>query len=410
MKIFKSSLLMSVAIITACVVAAVGIVVFSNRLTDDIRKQAKTIGELYSGVTKSIVNENAMETKVGDTFLNLLQKNDFVPVVIISYEINTDSIFDEDHRNLIYGRADSTLDKVRHKAIIDKAIAEIKSNNDSINVISKVEAKEMGLPFYMTLYYGEPRIMRNVTYITIMEVFVILMLVTIIVMRIISARREKENIWKSLALETAHQIGTPVGGLMGWIDLIKDGYPDKDKIVEGLEEDTDRLKQVADRYQNLGRKAKIENGHLMEELKKVGKYIDGRTPKGVTVSFVAPDGDVSVPHDKTLIGWAVENICKNAADAMKDSPTGSITITLRRDSRGAVIDIADTGKGMTQATMSHIFDQGFTTKPAGWGLGLALTRRIVREYHHGKVFVASSTPGKGTTFRILLPAQLTVNK
>lgn len=416
----KSGFMATVVTVVVCLAAAVGIVVFSNRLIDEIENEAKNMSEIYSEVTRALLKESAIEAQttddnqltVGnrlvDVCFNVIQKNEFVPVAIIHYDLKTDEIKGIDQRNLIEGHANATVD-LKHDKALAKVIKELTLHNDSIHIINKSEAPKYNMEEYSTLYYGNPTILRNVTYITIMEFLVIAVLITIIVMRIIRSRRERENIWKSLALETAHQIATPVSGLNGCVCLLRDGYPDKEYLANEIEKDAKRLSQVANRFQNLGKKAKIEDGPLMEELATVCEYINGRTPKGVVVSLVAPNGDVSVPHDKTLIGWSVENICKNAADAIGSNPTGSITVTLKGDNNGAIIEIRDTGKGMTQATASHIFDTGFTTKASGWGLGLALVHRIICQYHHGKVYVANSTPGIGTTFRIVLPRQLTVN-
>ena len=253
-----------------------------------------------------------------------------------------------------------------------------------------------------TLYYGENKLLAGVAFVRWMEAAVVTLMVALMWMLLTSARRrERDSLWKGLALETAHQLGTPISALDAWRDLLESGAADNAMVAKEMGKDLDRLKAVSERFSKIGSQPAMTTAPINDSLRQVAEYMNRRTSKRIRIELREPEGDVTAPHDPTLLRWAVENVCKNAADAIDGS--GRIDISVGQKDGRAVIDIADTGKGMTPATRRRVFDAGFTTKKRGWGIGLALVKRIVEEYHRGRVWVAESRPGTGTRFRMTLP-------
>ncbi len=218
-------------------------------------------------------------------------------------------------------------------------------------------------------------------------------------------RSEQSMLWVGMAKEAAHQLGTPLSSMIGWIELMRlgDAAP-TDMIADELEEDVERLKRVADRFEKIGSMPALDTVALGPVLHRVGDYMRRRLPRsGPAVDLrVEVDPSIEARLNPELFEWVVENLLKNALDAMEGG--GEIVVSARRDGPLAIIDVRDTGKGMDRATARHVFRPGFSTKRRGWGLGLSLSRRIVEAYHGGRLDVAASKPGEGTTFRITLDA------
>jgi signal transduction histidine kinase len=189
---------------------------------------------------------------------------------------------------------------------------------------------------------------------------------------------------------------------MAWVEILRENYPD-DNLIPEMEKDVKRLQLTADRFSKIGSLPELAPASLNEVMHRVASYMERRTSRQVRVVEELPAHDVVVQLNASLFEWVVENLCKNAADAMGSEP-GTITLRVLEESRKAVVEVADTGKGIRRKDLGNVFRPGFTTKQRGWGLGLSLARRIVEEYHHGKIWVKSSEVGKGTTFRIELPA------
>jgi signal transduction histidine kinase len=207
-------------------------------------------------------------------------------------------------------------------------------------------------------------------------------------------------VWAGLAKETAHQLGTPVSSLEGWVEVLRD-IPGNEKIVGEIEKDVDRLKLVSDRFGKIGSIPKLEERNLVEQITKMVDYIRKRASGKVQFNINSYGetnilGMVSPP----LFDWVIENLLKNALDAMEGK--GKIDILIKDETSNILIDVSDTGKGISRKNIAKVFKPGFTTKKRGWGLGLTLTKRIVAQYHGGQIFVKNSEPGKGTTFRIVL--------
>ena len=216
-----------------------------------------------------------------------------------------------------------------------------------------------------------------------------------------SKRAEQNKVWVGLSKETAHQLGTPISSLMAWTEILKESYPDDDLIPE-MDKDVKRLQLIADRFSKIGSLPEPVPASLNEVMNHVIDYMDRRTSKKVNIVKNFTEDDIIVSMNASLFEWVIENLCKNAVDAMSGEP-GTITLSMERTATKAIIEVSDTGKGIRKKDISNVFRPGFTTKKRGWGLGLSLAKRIVEEYHKGHIFVKSSEPGRGTTFRIELP-------
>ena len=215
-----------------------------------------------------------------------------------------------------------------------------------------------------------------------------------------SKRAEQNKVWVGLSKETAHQLGTPVSSLMAWVEMLKEQYPDDDLLPE-MDKDVKRLQLIAERFSKIGSLPEPVDASMNEVLAHVISYMDRRTSSQVQMISRLPEKEVVVKMNASLFEWVVENLCKNAVDAMEGK--GTITLTLQEEPGSVVIEVQDTGKGIRKKDLKNVFTPGFTTKKRGWGLGLSLARRIVEEYHRGRIFVKNSELGKGTTFRIEMP-------
>jgi signal transduction histidine kinase len=214
-----------------------------------------------------------------------------------------------------------------------------------------------------------------------------------------SKKAEQNKVWVGLSKETAHQLGTPISSLMAWVEILKENYPDDDLIPE-MSKDVSRLERIAERFSKIGSLPEPVEASMNEVLDHVVDYMDRRTSQKVKIERRLPQEEVIVKMNASLFEWVIENLCKNAVDAMEGA--GRIVLTLVDEPDRVVIEVEDNGKGIRKKDIKSVFTPGFTTKKRGWGLGLSLAKRIVEEYHHGRIFVKQSEVGRGTTFRIEL--------
>ncbi|MDE6003362.1 MAG: HAMP domain-containing histidine kinase, partial [Prevotella sp.] len=229
---------------------------------------------------------------------------------------------------------------------------------------------------------------------------IVLIVLVVGIFALLSSKRAEQNkVWVGLSKETAHQLGTPVSSLMAWVEMLKEQYP-QDELLPEMDKDVKRLQLIAERFSKIGSLPEPVECSMNEVLEHVVGYMDRRTSSQVQLISRMPDHTVIVKMNASLFEWVVENLCKNAVDAMEGR--GTITLTLTDEPHDVAIEVQDTGKGIRKKDIGSVFTPGFTTKKRGWGLGLSLARRIVEEYHHGRIFVKQSEVGKGTTFRIEL--------
>ena len=250
------------------------------------------------------------------------------------------------------------------------------------------------------VYYGESALLRQLRYFPYVQLVVIILFLTVVLMGLASANRAIQNqVWVGLSKETAHQLGTPLSSIEGWLELLGD-RPENAEAVTEAKKDVDRLKLVADRFSKVGSAPKPQIENLVARLQDMVAYMQRRAPAKVSIRLRNEREDVPVLISGPLFDWVVENLIRNALDAMDGR--GSIDLVLTESGKEIILDVCDTGKGIPRSQVGKVFNPGFTTKKRGWGLGLSLSKRIVEQYHRGSLSVLRSEAGKGTTFRIIL--------
>jgi signal transduction histidine kinase len=250
-------------------------------------------------------------------------------------------------------------------------------------------------------YYGNSKLLNEVQYYPIVQLFIVALFIVITLLALRSSYRSTQNqVWAGMAKETAHQLGTPVSSLEGWLEILRE-TPGNEKYVPELEKDILRLRLVSDRFGKIGSTPQLEKRNVVKQVEEVVEYIRKRAPGKVIFNLNTKiREDITVPLSGPLFDWVIENLLKNALDAMEGK--GSITIDIQENKKDIIIDITDTGKGISAKNIAKVFKPGFTTKKRGWGLGLSLSKRIIEQYHKGSIEVKHSELGKGTTFRIIL--------
>jgi signal transduction histidine kinase len=238
-------------------------------------------------------------------------------------------------------------------------------------------------------------------YFPLVQLFIVAMFIIITLIAISTRNKSTQNqVWAGMAKETAHQLGTPLSSLQGWVELLKD-QPGNEKIATEMSKDVDRLKLVSDRFGKIGSTPQLEEMNVLEQVETMMAYIKRRAPDKVNFSINSMgEKFIAAKINAPLFDWVIENLLKNALDAMDGK--GAISIAIKKETAQVVIDVTDTGKGISKQNIPNVFKPGFTTKKRGWGLGLSLSKRIIEQYHKGDLFVKHSESGKGTTFRIVL--------
>ena len=245
--------------------------------------------------------------------------------------------------------------------------------------------------------------LKRLAFYPYVQLGVVMLFVVVAIFALLTSKRAEQNkVWVGLSKETAHQLGTPISSLMAWTTILKENYPD-DELLPEMDQDVKRLQLIADRFSKIGSLPEPIPVSLSEVLDHVIDYMDRRTSKTIQLKKDFPTEDIIIRLNASLFEWVIENLCKNAVDAM-GGVSGTITLHVETIGERVIVEISDTGKGIKKKDLRNIFRPGFTTKSRGWGLGLSLAKRIVEEYHNGKIFVKSSELGKGTTFRIELKA------
>lgn len=376
-----------VLVVAAIIIAVVSLMV-SNFLVEDLSREERTRMEVWAQALHAL--NNADESTDLSLVLSVIQGNNTIPVIVL------DSNFDVmDYRNIEID-AKSYSDSMAYIARLGKRMYE------SDRYIKIVLSDSDSLKNYQLVCYDESIMLKRLFSYPYVQLGIVLIFVVIAIFALLSSKRAEQNkVWVGLSKETAHQLGTPISSLMAWVEMLKENYPD-DELIPEMDKDVKRLERIAERFSKIGSLPEPVASSMNDVLDHVIDYMDRRTSKKVTIERNFPDNDVIVRMNASLFEWVIENLCKNAVDAMEGS--GHILLTLFTEGNKAIIEVADNGKGIKKKDINHVFMPGFTTKKRGWGLGLSLAKRIVEEYHHGKIFVKYSEVGKGTTFRIELRA------
>ncbi|MFM7839513.1 MAG: sensor histidine kinase, partial [Chitinophagaceae bacterium] len=249
-------------------------------------------------------------------------------------------------------------------------------------------------------YYGDTSLLDQVRYYPLVQLLIIGLFIILTIVALTTSFRSAQNqVWAGMAKETAHQLGTPLSSLQGWVEMLKGTAADA-RIVEEMSKDVDRLRLVSDRFGKIGSTPHLEPHDILQQVSTMMEYMRKRATDKVVFQFNTQHQQLVIPVSPPLFDWVIENLLKNALDAME--ARGTISVTVHADEKEVYIDISDTGKGISPSHVRKVFTPGFTTKKRGWGLGLSLSKRIIEQYHRGKLFVKQTEVGKGTTFRIIL--------
>ncbi len=322
---------------------------------------------------------NASETTDLELPLQILSNNS-IPVMVVE----NDSVI-----NTVHIDEEIVKDKQKKNAFLNS----LKNQNEPIKI-------EYAPGKFQKLYYGNSALLNKLKYYPIALLLIIVLFVGLVYNFYRSTKIATQNkLWAGMAKETAHQIGTPLSSLIGWVELLKTEKIDKTITVE-IERDIERLKTITDRFSKIGSEPKLENKDIIEETLQSYDYLQSRFSKQVAFSFEAPQKPIVVSMNPTLHSWTIENLVKNAIDAMKGK--GELLVSIEEEGENVKIKVSDTGKGIPKKQFKNVFEPGYTTKQRGWGLGLSLTKRIVEEYHKGTIKVLNSEIGKGTTMQINL--------
>lgn len=338
--------------------------------------------EIWAAATRELAAETS-DANI-DLILKIIQSNTTIPVIIT----------DENNQIAQYLNIDiNTSDTTK---FLSKKLEDFKNNTDTSITI------DLGDNITQTLYYDDSILLKRLSYYPYIQLAVMILFALIAYIGLISVKRAEQNkVWVGLSKETAHQLGTPISSLMAWTELLKSDPGTQPGIAEEIEKDVMRLSTIADRFSKIGSMPNKEETDINSILEEAATYMRHRISGKIEFTMSLPDNQEKALLCKPLIEWVIENLCKNAVDAM--SGEGRLNITAKTEKGKIYIDISDTGKGIAKKNFNKIFKPGYTTKKRGWGLGLTLAKRIIEEYHNGSIYVKESVPGVGTTFRIELP-------
>jgi signal transduction histidine kinase len=359
-----------ILLVVAAVIIAIASLLVSHFLVRDLSKEEQGRMEVWAQALHALnaADENTDLTLV----LNVLEGNNTIPVVVM----NSDGVI-TDFRNL-----DDTLH-------IEQVARRMVQSGDTIRVDDQL------------VCYDESIMLKRLQAWPYVQLGIVLIFVVVAIFALLSSKKAEQNkVWVGLSKETAHQLGTPVSSLMAWVEMLKEQYPDDDLLPE-MDKDVKRLQLIAERFSKIGSLPEPVESSVNEVMTHVVSYMDRRTSNKVQMISQMPEQEVIIRMNASLFEWVIENLCKNAVDAMEGA--GTITLTLTDEDHRIVIEVSDTGKGIRKKDLKNVFTPGFTTKKRGWGLGLSLAKRIVEEYHKGRIYVKQSELGKGTTFRIEMP-------
>lgn len=376
-------------------ISAITIVVFlvvSNNLIKELSEQERIRMEIWADATKRLAN--ADENTDFDYLLSIIQRNTSIPVLVedgegnILNHRNFDLPVKDEEELLLFSEMSP-----QNQEYLNKKLAKLRRGSNKI--IIDADTRQY-------IYYEDSVVLTRLSYYPYIQLGVMIVIALIVFSAIIYTKRAEQNrVWVGLSKETAHQLGTPISSLMAWTQLLESYGIDAD-VVSEIDKDVNRLSVIADRFSKIGSKPELKLEYLNDTVSRSLDYMKSRVSGKVNIVMNLSDDDHGVMLSVALFEWVMENLTKNAVDAMDGA--GTITITTIGEKERVAIEINDTGKGISRKNFKNVFNPGYTTKKRGWGLGLTLVKRIIEEYHGGKIFVKDSEIGRGTTFRIELPS------
>ncbi len=357
-----------------------GSVLYTNHLAARLAEEERKKIEIWAEATRQFILADE-QTDI-DFVSTIMEGNTTIPVYMVDSEGNL--LLSRNVKEPKHNKADYYRRKI-HKLQQQQTPIEVNIGDDIVQYI----------------YYEDSTLLRQLHWFPHVEFLIIFLFIVVVVFSLyITERSERNRVWVGLSKETAHQLGTPISALLGWQTLLQNKYPD-DRLIPEMGKDIDRLRTIADRFSKVGSLPELHEENLTAIVEQSVEYMRTRTSKKICYRVEAL-AHPTVKLNRELFGWVIENLCRNAVDAI--DTTGSVTIRIEQNDSTVNVDITDTGKGIPSNRFRHVFRPGYTTKQRGWGLGLSLAKRIVEDYHKGKIFVLRSQLNAGTTFRIQLRA------
>ena len=380
MKIFGHKTFWKLFLLLIAVLVGMGSLIYTESLVSKLKVQERRNVQLWAEATRLI---SLPDTSQNVEFLStIIENNNTVPVILTD---ESDSIISarnfDAHKSGDYKYIKEQLEKIKER------------NKPIVNNLEKGH--------YNLIYYKDSIILTMLIYYPYIQLGIIIFFILVSYLAFRSSRKAEQNqVWVGMSKETAHQLGTPTSSLAGWIEILEQKHPGI-SITKELALDVQRLEKITERFSRIGSKPVIKSDNIIGIISRTVDYLKLRTSSKVKIiTDYNPDEKVVVPVNAALFEWVIENVFKNAVDSMEG--IGEITVRITETERHALIDISDTGKGIPKSAFKKIFNPGFTTKQRGWGLGLSLAKRIIEEYHNGKIFVRHSEVGKGSCIRIVM--------
>lgn len=375
-----------ILLVMAAILIAVTSLVVSHYLVKDLSNEESKKMEVWAQALHALnhADENTDLTLV----LDVIQGNTTIPVIVMDSNGHVN-----DYRNIVINTK-TAIDSEKYISEYGHRLYE-SGKFIRIHLGDSTKTSE-----YQLVCYDESTLLKRLSQYPYWQLGIVMIFVVVAIFALLSSKKAEQNkVWVGLSKETAHQLGTPISSLMAWIEILKENHPE-DEMIPEMNKDVKRLELIAERFSKIGSLPEPKESSMNKVLEHVVDYMHKRTSNKVDMICHVPDHEVIIKMNASLFEWVIENLCKNAVDAMEGN--GQIIITLTEEGKHIAIEVADTGKGIRKKDIKNVFTPGFTTKQRGWGLGLSLAKRIVEEYHKGKIYVKSSEIGKGTTFRIEL--------
>ncbi|WP_337871992.1 HAMP domain-containing sensor histidine kinase [Ignavibacterium sp.] len=392
-----ASVNLKIFLIVFALIIAFGTLYYTNQLVAKLQEKERQIVELYAKGIEYIANTDNPDADITFLFDNIIKPIDF-PLILTDKNDNINLDNKTDLRNI---QIDSTLSRAEQEKFLYQLMKEMDEINPPINI---TYADTLVLT---RIHYGDSELIKQLQFYPYLQIGIAALFILLGYIGFSYIKRsEQSNIWVGMAKETAHQFGTPISSLMGWLEMLKMNYSDPNKaldIAEEISNDVEKLNKITIRFSKIGSKPDLKPQNLFEEVTKVTDYFNRRLPQtGKTVELkISGDKNLCAMINSDLFEWVIENLIKNALDAIEDK-NGLILIEILESKKYAEVEVTDNGKGIDLKRRKDVFRPGYSTKKRGWGLGLSLSKRIIEGYHSGKIFVKYSIPGEGTTFKIQL--------
>lgn len=378
--------------------ALVGFFIYvSNNLVSDLAVQERERMQIWADATKEIAdigqNDDSSSAENIDFLFSIIERNHTIPVLLTDDEGNILLHRNFDLPEEIDSMAPYFLSEV-NDAYLHERLEALRGGQNVIHIIISPDNLQH-------LYYDDSKLLKRLSYYPYIQLAVMLVFIFVVYYAVNSTRRAEQNkVWVGLSKETAHQLGTPISSLMAWMELLQAMGVDEETVRE-MNKDVNRLSTIASRFSKIGSKPQMEVEDLNEVVRRASSYMSTRISSRIELTVSTTADVLPVKLSAPLLEWVMENLIKNAVDAMEGS--GKIAIETIHEERRAVVNVTDTGKGIPRKNQKTVFNPGYTTKKRGWGLGLTLAKRIVEQYHLGRIFVSWSEPGEGTRFTIIIP-------